>query len=64
MKNPVVRDRVRVEGHDGIFRVVHVDERKEVADVASIDRVGFLEQVPLSKIHPVDDPGKHKTRVR
>ena len=60
MEIPHVRDRVRVEGHEGIFRVVLVDEQRLVADLAYVDRVGFLPLVPLELIYPVKEPDGKK----
>jgi hypothetical protein len=47
-----VRDRVRVEGHDEVFAVVHLNEREGWADLACVERVGFLMHVPLERIRP------------
>lgn len=47
-----VRDRVRVEGHDEVFAVLYVNENRSWADLACIERVGFLTKVPLQKIRP------------
>lgn len=50
-----VRDRVRVEGHDELFAVMYVNEARSWADLACLERVGFLTHVPLEKIrheHP------------
>lgn len=60
MRIPRVRDRVRVEGHEGIFRVVLVDEERGVADLACVDRVGFLPHVPLSILHRLKEPEQKK----
>jgi hypothetical protein len=45
-----VRDRVRVEGYDEVFAVLYVNESCTWADLACIQRVGFLTHVPLDKI--------------
>jgi hypothetical protein len=50
-----VRDRVRVEGHDEVFVVVHVSARHRWADLACVERVGFLTYVPLEKIRLASD---------
>jgi hypothetical protein len=55
MRIPRVRDRVRVEGHDEVFVVVYVSEGSGWADLACVERVGFLTQVPLALISPVGD---------
>jgi hypothetical protein len=61
MKIPRVRDRVRVEGHHEVFVVVHVNERSGWADLACVERVGFLTQVPLRLIQPAEhDPPAHE----
>jgi hypothetical protein len=49
---PKVRDRVRLEGYDELFAVVHVNEREGWADLACLERVGFLTSVPLERIGP------------
>ncbi len=54
MKIPRVRDRVRVEGHDEVFVVVHVNERNSWADLACVERVGFLPEMPLRLIQPAE----------
>jgi hypothetical protein len=56
-KIPQVRDRVCIEGHDEVFVVVHVNERSGWADLACIERVGFLTYVPLGSIRPVEEAG-------
>ncbi len=45
-----VRDRVRVEGYDEIFAVMYVNASRTWADLACLQRVGFLTHVPLEKI--------------
>ena len=54
MNIPAVRDRVRVDGEEGMYRVVHVDAERMQADLACIDRVGFLTMVPLDKIQVLE----------
>ncbi len=54
MKIPLARDRVRVEGHDEVFVVVHVNERSGWADLACVERVGFLTQISLRLIQPAE----------
>ena len=58
MQSPKVRDRVCVEGRDEIYRVVHVNEEKGWADLACVERVGFLEHVPLELIRAAGRPGE------
>ena len=49
-----VRDRVRVEGHEEVFAVLYVNRAGSWADLACIERVGFLMHVPLEKMRRVD----------
>ena len=58
MRIPRVRDRVRVEGHDEVFVVVYVNDGKHWADLACVERVGFLTQVPLALISPAEEDGR------
>ena len=55
MRIPQTRDRVHVKGHDEVFVVVYVNEASGWADLACVERVGFLTQVPLALISPVDE---------
>lgn len=48
-----VRTRVRVEGHDEVFLVVHVCPEQCCADLACVERIGFLVNVPLDKLRPI-----------
>jgi hypothetical protein len=50
-----VRDRVRVETHDEVFAVSYVNPAGTWADLACVERVGFLTMVPLVKIRRVDE---------
>jgi hypothetical protein len=50
MRIPRVHDRVRVQGHDEVFVVAHVNARDNWADLACIERVGFLTRVPFPLI--------------
>ena len=43
-----------VEEHEEVFIVVHVNERAGWADLACIERVGFLTYVPLGSIRLVE----------
>jgi hypothetical protein len=53
-----VRDRVRVEGEDGVFAVLYVNEARMWADLACVQRVGFSTHVPLEKIRHADEDGR------
>lgn len=52
---PKVRERVRVKGYEEVFAVVHVDPARHCADLACLERVGFLAHVPLERIRPADE---------
>lgn len=49
-----LRDRVRVEGYNEVFAVLYVNEAHTWADLACLERVGFLTHVPLEKIAPAE----------
>jgi hypothetical protein len=53
-----VRDRVRVEGQDEVFVVLYVNEGRTWADLACVQRVGFLTHVPLEKLRHADEDGR------
>ena len=57
MKSLKVRDRVRVDGHDEVYVVVYVNARDGWADLACVERVGFLSHVRLETIRPIEDDG-------
>lgn len=50
--DPILRDRVRIKGHDEVFFVVYVDLRRRTVDLVCGERVGFLSSVPFSIIRP------------
>ncbi|HWG20381.1 MAG TPA: hypothetical protein VG225_07600 [Terracidiphilus sp.] len=66
LRVPRVRDRVHVDGHDGVFFVIYVDRVRKMVDVVSSARVGdLLEHLPFSAIHPVENrPQNGKTPAR
>jgi len=45
---------VRVEGYNEVFAVLYVNEAHTWADLACLERVGFLTHVPLEKIAPAE----------
>jgi len=49
-----VRDRVRVDGYDEVFAVLYVNAALTWADLACVQRVGFLTHVPLDKIAHIE----------
>jgi hypothetical protein len=53
-----VRDRVRVDGEYGVFAVLYVNEARTWADLACVQRVGFLTHVPLEKLRHADEDGR------
>lgn len=54
---PLVRERVRIQGRDGLFLVLRVDYRREVADVAQIHTNEVDEDVPFRALLPAcEDP--------
>lgn len=54
---PRLRERVSVEGYEGVFIVIYVDGERAVADLISTERVGdLLECVPFTAIYPADSP--------
>lgn len=54
MKGFKVRDRVRVEGYSEVFAVMYVNAANTWADLACLQRTGFLTHVPLEKIAHVE----------
>jgi hypothetical protein len=58
MKTFGVRDRVRVEGQDEVWAVLYVNEARTWADLACVQRVGFLTHVPLEKLRHADEDGR------
>ncbi len=58
MKKIRVRDRVRVDEHEETFVVLFVNEEMGWADLVCVERVGFLDRVPLEKIHLEKDRQK------
>lgn len=56
MRFPVVRERVRIKGRSGIFRVLSIDRARGVASVAAIVSGSVIEaDVPLASILPLVD---------
>ena len=54
---PLVRERVRIQGRDGLFLVLRVNYRRNVADVAQIHTNEVDEDVPFSALFPTcEDP--------
>lgn len=54
---PLIRERVRIQGRDGLFLVLRVDYRREVADVAPIHSNDVDEDVPFRALFPAcEDP--------
>jgi hypothetical protein len=49
-----VRDRVRVEGYNEVFAVMYVNAALTWADLACLQRVGFLTHVPLEKMAHIE----------
>lgn len=56
MKIPVMCRRAQIEGKDGIYMVVRVDEEKQVADLMLLNGERFVEErIPFSQISMVKE---------
>jgi hypothetical protein len=58
-----IRDGVCVDGCDEEFHVVWADNNHGVADLACIERVGFLSHVLIAKIQLVEDPARRYSHI-
>lgn len=54
---PAVRQRVRVEGRDGLFLVVWVDAEQRIAELTPLAAENVLETVPFAKIRAAHADG-------
>jgi hypothetical protein len=52
---PHLRDRVTVEGHEGIFIVIACNSSLREADLAGTSQPGYLFGIPLNKLRPVSN---------
>jgi hypothetical protein len=52
---PRLRDRVTVEGHEGIFIVIACNSQLREVDLAGTSRPGYLFGIPVSKLRPVSN---------
>jgi hypothetical protein len=52
---PRLRDRVIVDGHDGIFIVIACNSQRREVDLAGTSRPGYLFGIPVSKLRPVSN---------
>ena len=50
---PRLRDRVMVEGHEGIFVVIACNSERREVDLAGTSQPGYIFGIPVSKIRPV-----------
>jgi hypothetical protein len=51
---PRVRERVRIDGRDGLFLVVWVDHERELADLIPLaDSRALEENIPFHSIRPL-----------
>jgi hypothetical protein len=50
---PAVRERVMIEGLDGVFLVVSVDAANCVADLIPVADFGTVEEVPLASLRRI-----------
>lgn len=57
---PRLRDRVAVEGHEGIFIVIACNSERREVDLAGTSQPGFLIGIPVSKIRPVSNQRSSK----
>ncbi|HEY3705130.1 MAG TPA: hypothetical protein VGL22_08720 [Terracidiphilus sp.] len=55
MRTPATRERVRVEGRDGLFLVVWVDVELQIADVIPLVQGDAVFSVPFTEIRPLHD---------
>jgi hypothetical protein len=52
---PRLRDRVSVEGLEGIFIVIACNSQRREVDLAGTSQPGYLFGVPVSKLRPVSN---------
>lgn len=52
---PRLRDRVAVEGHEGIYIIIACNSERREVDLAGASQPGYLVGIPVSKIRPVSN---------
>jgi hypothetical protein len=55
MRIPATRERVRLEGRDGLFLVVWVDADRQTADLVPLIHGDAVFSVPFGQIRPLSD---------
>jgi hypothetical protein len=53
---PRLRDRVIVEGHEGVFIVIACNSMRREVDLAGTSRPGYLFGIPVSRLRPASNP--------
>ena len=61
---PRLRDRVTVEGHDGIFIVIACNSERREVDLAGASQPGYLIGIPVSQVRPVSNQRSSDRRSR
>ena len=53
MRIPATRERVRIDGREGVFIVVWVDQERQTADLIPAGEGNIEDSVPFAKLRPL-----------
>lgn len=64
MRIPAARERVHIDGCEGVFLVVGVDQERRTVDLIPVSDGDAEDGVPFARIQPVGEDGVLEVRQR